>query len=318
MNEFEFINNLKERYGLTHVGDDCAVLPKDDSTDLLITSDLMVEDIDFKLDWTITELLGHKALAVSLSDIAAMGGRPIWAMLSMGIPDLIWNSDLPARFIKGWSVLAAIFDVELVGGDISRSPDNFFVDTTVGGGVPKGTGVLRSGAKPGDGIYVTGPLGGAAGGLRLLESGVRTGAAANADEEALIMKQLRPLPQIRIGDDLRTRELAHAMIDISDGLSSDLAHICSSSQVGAVINANDLPFEAELINLTGSIDAMLELVLHGGEDFELLFTADDEKISKSGIGEIFRIGEITANVGIIELIRDDERLKLSAEGFRHF
>ncbi len=317
MNEFEFINNIKERCGLTRVGDDCAVLPKDDATDLLITSDLMVEDIDFKLEWAIPELLGHKALAVSLSDIAAMGGMPNWAMLSLGIPEMLWKSDLPDRFMKAWTDLAAIFDVELVGGDISRSPDKLFFDTTVGGQVPKGNAILRSGAKPGDGIYVTGPLGGAAGGLRLLESGVRRDAA-NADHEALIMKQLRPLPQIRMGDDLRTRKLANAMIDISDGLSSDLAHICDASQVGAEINANDLPFQGELINLTGSIDAMLELVLHGGEDFELLFTADDEKISKAGISEIFRIGVVTANVGIIELIKGDERLPLSAEGYRHF
>lgn len=318
MNEFQFINNIKERYGLTRVGDDCAVLPKNESTELLITSDLLVEEIDFKLDWAIPELLGHKALAVSLSDIAAMGGMPTWAMLSLGVPEILWNSDLPNRFMKGWTDLAAIFDVELIGGDISRSPDKFFVDSIVVGEVPRGTAVLRSGARPGDSIYVTGPMGGAAGGLRLLESGVRRDGGANADQEALIMKQLRPFPKVGIGHDLRTRGLAHAMIDISDGLSSDLAHICDASQVGAVINANDLPFEGDLINLTGSIDAMLELVLNGGEDFELLFTADDDRISLAGIGEIFRIGEITANVGIIELIRGNERQTLSSDGFRHF
>lgn len=318
MNEFDFINNIKERYGLSRVGDDCAVVPKDDSSDLLITSDLLVEDIDFNLEWAIPELLGHKALAVSLSDIAAMGGMPTWAMLSLGIPEMLWKSDLPDRFMKGWTDLAAIFDVELIGGDISRSPDKLFFDTTIGGQVPKGSAILRSGGKPGEGIYVTGPLGGAAGGLRLLGSGIQKGGGANPDQEALIMKQLRPLPQLRIGDDLRTRQLAHSMIDISDGLSSDLAHLCNASHVGAVINANDLPFEGELISLTGSINAMLELVLHGGEDFELLFTGDDEKISKAGIGEIFRIGEVTANVGIIELIKGEERLKLSAKGYRHF
>ena len=318
MNEFEFINTLRKPTACHTSVMTAQSYRRTIRQYLLITSDLLVEDIDFKLDWAIPELLGHKALAVSLSDIAAMGGIPTWSMLSLGIPEMLWKSDLPERFMKGWTDLAAIFDVELIGGDISRSPDKFFVDTTVCGEVPKGGAVLRSGAKPGDGIFITGPLGGAAGGLRLLESGVRRDSAGNADQEALIMKQLRPVPQIRIGDDLRTRQLAHAMIDTSDGLSSDLAHICIASQVGADINTNDLPFEGELINITGSIDAMLQLVLHGGEDFELLFTADDEKISKAGIREIFRIGAITAGVGIVQLIKGDQRLKLSPEGFRHF
>jgi len=120
--EFEFIQNIKTKFSLTKIGDDCAILPKDDKTDLLVTADLLVEDIDFRLEWTTPELLGHKALAVSLSDIAAMGGDPRWSMLSIGIPERLWNSDFVDRFYDGWFELARKFDVDLVGGDVSRTP----------------------------------------------------------------------------------------------------------------------------------------------------------------------------------------------------
>src|SRR5436190_19848048 len=123
--EFGFINDLKSRFSLDKIGDDCAVLPKDAKTDLLVTADLLVEDVDFRLEWTTPEFLGHKALAVSLSDIAAMGGRPVWSMLSIGIPERLWWTDFVKRFYEGWAALAAKYEVELVGGDISRSTDKF-------------------------------------------------------------------------------------------------------------------------------------------------------------------------------------------------
>src|SRR5207247_10573883 len=140
--------------------------------DLLVTADMLVEEIDFRLELTRPEALGHKALAVSLSDIAAMGGRPVWSMLTIGIPERLWKTDFVKGFYEGWNSLAAKFDVELIGGDISRSPDKFVVDSIVGGETPKGSAVLRSGAKAGDGIFVSGKLGGAAGGLILLEKAV--------------------------------------------------------------------------------------------------------------------------------------------------
>src|SRR5215203_7163777 len=121
--EFEFIRNIKSKYGLQHLGDDCAVLPKDSKTDLVLTADLLVEDIDFRMDWAIPESLGHKALAVSLSDVAAMGGTPKWAMLSIGIPAAIWKGKFLDKFYTGWFKLAGEHKVELIGGDVSRSPD---------------------------------------------------------------------------------------------------------------------------------------------------------------------------------------------------
>ena len=169
--EFEFIQHIKEKYSLDRIGDDCAVLPKDDKTDMLVTSDMLVEDIDFRLEWTTPEFLGHKALAVSLSDIAAMGGDPKWAVLSIGVPERLWRQDFVDRLYKGWHELAREFGVELVGGDISRTPDKLVIDSTVFGDVPKGEAIFRSGARPADRIFVSGTLGDAAGGLKLLESG---------------------------------------------------------------------------------------------------------------------------------------------------
>ena len=318
MNEFEFIDNIKKIYGLRLVGDDCAVLPKDGETDLLITADMLVEDVDFRLDWTSAELLGHKALAVSLSDIAAMGGEPIWALLSVGVPESLWNVNFLDRFYEGWHELASVHGVTLAGGDISRTAAKLVIDSTVGGEVPAGKAVTRSGSRAGDSIYVTGPLGGAAGGLRLLESGVRRGVDDGDGQQPLLMKQLKPKPQLIIGTDIRERGVATAMIDVSDGLSSDLAHLCRASGAGAVIYANDLPFESEVMNVAGSVDAMLELVLNGGEDFELLFTAPQEKISGAFGEEVFRIGEITENVGVIELNRNGNLEILTPGGYRHF
>lgn len=318
MDEFELIKNIKNRFSLRNLGDDCAVMPKDERSDLVISTDMLIEEIDFRHEWTTPGLIGHKALAVSLSDIAAMGAEPKWAMISIGVTETLWKSKFLDEFFDGWHDLAAIFEVELVGGDTSRSPDRLVIDSIVAGEVPKGRAILRSGAKPGDGIYVSGPLGGAAAGLAILKDGGKLKDSASEEQQTLVMKQLRPLPQVRLGARLRQGQAASAMIDLSDGLSSDLAHLCAASGVGAVINANDLPFDGETMNVAGSVDGMLQFVLNGGEDFELLFTGDDEKISASGIADIFRIGDVTANVGVVELNRNGERELLPPAGYKHF
>lgn len=318
MNEFEFIKNIKKKHGLDLVGDDCAVLPQDAANDLLVTADMLIEEIDYRLEWTTPQLLGHKALAVSLSDIAAMGGDPVWAMLSVGVPEPLWDARFLEGFYEGWHELASIFEVHLVGGDVSKTTNRFVIDSIVGGSVAKGGAVMRSGAKAGDSIYVSGPLGGAAAGLKLLKDGARCTAANSDPKSVMIMKQLRPLPQLRLGKRLQENGLATAMIDLSDGLSSDITHICRASGTGARIFAEEMPFDADLLEVAGSIDAMLEMTLHGGEDFELLFTADAEKISGAGLHEVFRIGEITNNPGVIEVVRGENTELLPAKGYRHF
>ena len=313
--EFDFIHNIKTKYGLTKVGDDCAVLPKDAETDLLITADLLVEDVDFRLEWTMPELLGHKALAVSLSDIAAMGGEPESGLLSIGVPEKIWNSGFLPRLYDGWYTLAKRFGVELVGGDVSRTPDRLVIDSIVLGTVEKGSAVFRTGASPGDVIFVTGKLGGAAGGLRLLESG--RADASGAESNGLLRRQLKPEPKVLLGRLLREDGLASSMIDISDGLSSDLRHICEASLVGARIDASCIPIEVDLADNFDHRTA-LKLSLNGGEDFELLFTVPREKLSLLRNGEFSEIGVVTENAGNIELFLDGKLIELPAGGYRHF
>ncbi|MBK9152908.1 MAG: thiamine-phosphate kinase [Chloracidobacterium sp.] len=316
VSEFDFIKNIKAKYGLRGIGDDCAVLPKNADSDSVITADLLVEDVDFRLDWTSPELLGSRVLAVSLSDIAAMGAESIWAMLSLAVTDSVWNSDFLEKFYEGWFTLARRHNVELVGGDVSRTAGKIVFDSIVGGDVPRGKAVLRSGAQIGDSIFVTGPLGGAAGGLMMLESGIKYGTADPA-RQALITKQLRPVPRIEIGRQLREAGLANSMIDLSDGLSSDLRHICNASHVGARLYANDIPICPVLTKIGVANDQALSLALNGGEDFELLFTSKDAGISLPGQPDIYRIGEITANEGVIEVIGGEFEV-LQPGGYRHF
>mgnify|MGYP000126710000 CR=1 FL=1 len=275
--EFDFIENLRNNFNFSAIGDDCAVLPKSSTHDLLISADMLVEDIDFRLEWAPPKCIGHKALAVSLSDIAAMGGRPTHSLLSIGIPEKLWKTDFVDEFYEGYTKLAKQFDVELVGGDISKTPDKVVVDSVVLGEVPKSKAILRSGAKPSDLIYVTGELGGAHAGLNLLESGEFFGNLEDASKDSLISKQLSPLPLA--GEAFL--EIATSMIDISDGLSGDLANICRASKVGAKIDANKLPFNENLSSFYSQKSEQIDIALNGGEDFELLFTVNPKNISQN-------------------------------------
>ncbi len=324
--EFDFIKNIKDKYGLGRIGDDCAILPKNDETDLLISSDMLVEDIDFRLDWTTPESLGHKALTVSLSDIAAMGGTPTFALLSIAIPEHLWPTDFLDRFYAGYHSHAKRSRVELVGGDVSRSPETLVIDSIVLGEVPKGGAILRSGAKRGDAIIVTFRLGGAGGGLRLLEQGERHSADLDSWKSILLDSQLRPWPQLGTGPFLQRLGFVNSMIDISDGLSSDLMHICQASGVGARINADKIPINLNLPSLTSDPNDQLDLAVNAGEDYQLLFTVPDDKVdelSSDMIGDdshglFTAIGRITPNVGVIELVRDNVSEILEPKGYRHF
>lgn len=307
--EFDFINQIKNQFSLDKIGDDCAVLPKNETHDMLITSDLLIEDIDFRRNWMIPEYLGHKSLAVSLSDIAAMGGKPLYSMLSIGIPGDIWKTDFVDEFYRGYLSLANTFGIELIGGDVSKTPDKIVVDSTVIGEVKRGQAVLRSNTKIGDLIFVTGELGGASAGLKVLEN-----YDLNFDE--LKFRQLKPFPRINEGQKLV--DLINSMIDISDGLSSDLGHICEASKVGAKIYSNKIPLDNNLKNYTNKFYEQLNLALNGGEDFELLFTINPKKKSINIFDQFFCIGEATANVGIIELIDEDKITILEPKGYLHF
>ena len=319
--EFDFISRIRAASVSSKIGDDCAVLPKDARTDFVITTDLLVEDIDFRMTWTKPEFLGHKALAVSLSDVAAMGATPVWAMLSIGVPKKIWKTDFVEKFYDGWFALAKKFNVEMVGGDISKTPDKIVFDSIVAGEIKKGKAVLRSGARAGDLIFLTGEVGGAAAGLRLLEKGERF---EKSKYKNLLLRQLKPNPQTEIGQMLGAKNLATSMIDLSDGLAADLNHICRESGTGARIFSDKIPDQSKLekFQFVFSLSEIIEFSLHGGEDFELLFTVDPKKkfqVEKALKNhDISNIGIITSNTGMIELITKENSEILKPEGFRHF
>src|SRR6185436_1430473 len=310
--EFDFIASLRKRVIssahkseslIAGIGDDAAVFRNNAGKETVITADLMVEDIDFRRTTTPPYLLGHKALAVSLSDIAAMGARPLWSMVSIGVPEDVWETDFVERLYDGWLDLANRYGVQLIGGDTSRAHEHIVIDSIVSGECAAGMAVMRSGARAGDHVFVTGSLGAAAAGLRLIERGAHLAEQNLADDDSqkldhILLRQLRPEPRVGWGIVLGEERLATSMIDLSDGLSSDLNRLCTASSVGAFIDSSLLPVDDRVTELCGrrALDP-LQLALHGGEDFELLFTVkpgDVARLPKRVDGvEIKRIGEIT-------------------------
>jgi thiamine-monophosphate kinase len=339
MNEFDFINKIRglaqtqgTSSGLVRgIGDDAAVFKSFTGSDVVVSTDLLVEGIDFRRDTTRPELLGHKALAVSLSDIAAMGARPRWAMLSIGLPDEVWRTGFADSLYAGFFELAARYGVTLIGGDVSRAPQNIVIDSIAIGECLADREVFRSGAKPSDQIFVTGFLGDAAAGLRLIEHGVRlsigtTNGDASKDVrpiDHLLLRQLQPEPRVGWGLLLGEKRLATAMIDLSDGLSSDLNHICAESNVGALIQASTIPIDPLVTELTGrrALDPLM-LALHGGEDFELLFTVAPENVASlpkrvDGIS-VTRIGEIKEASAGVQIAEGSKVWNLEPGGWEHF
>jgi len=296
---------------VTGIGDDCAVLRVPPGHDLLVTTDFTIENVHFRRDWHPPELVGRRCLTRGLSDIAAMGGAPRAAFLSLAV-----SSDVPQRwvdrFLKGLLDLAKEFKLPLAGGDTTQSPAGIQADIVVVGSVPKGKAVLRSGAKPGERIYVTGELGGAAAVLARLVESKPVGAG--------YAQHLRPQARVAVGQSLRRRGLASAMIDLSDGLSTDLEHICQESHVGAEIEAEAIPRaqvrrgKREL----GEECVALELALHGGDDYELLFTSAAKVPAEIAGVRVTRIGRTIRAEGMRLIGADGKRQPLRAAGWEHF
>ena len=332
--EFDFIDSLRRRVASTGqslvagIGDDAAVLRNSAGKETVISADLLVEDIDFRRTTTPPYLLGHKALAVSLSDIAAMGSRPLWSIVSIGVPEDIWETDFVDRLYDGLLDLANRYGVQLVGGDTSRTNERVVIDSIVAGECSAGFAVMRSGARPGDQIFVTGSLGAAAAGLRLIERGAHLAEQNLADEDSqkldhILLRQLRPEPRVGWGIIIGEERLATSMIDLSDGLSSDLNRICAASNAGALIDASLLPVDDRVTELCGrrALDP-LQLALHGGEDFELLFTVKPEQVARlprrvDGV-EITSIGQITAASEGIKISEGTRTWDLKPAGWKHF
>ncbi|HWW22813.1 MAG TPA: thiamine-phosphate kinase [Edaphobacter sp.] len=306
------------------IGDDCAILNPPPDSEVLVTTDFTLEDRHFRRNRHPPESVGHRCLARGLSDLAAMGATPIAAFLSLALPaDMlsiksgqIWTSS----FFAGIRALADLHDVPLAGGDTSQSPANLILaDIILVGTAPKNKALRRSGASPGDLLYVTGQLGGAAVELEnLLKRRRRISKLAAIDNHP----HLYPEPRVETGEALLRRNLATACLDISDGLSTDLAHLCRASAVQAEIEQSAIPIHP-LAQKQGPA-AALNSALHGGEDYELLFTAPPSTRMPASIAgvPITRIGTIKprrSRHSLITLITPDGvRTALEPAGWEHF
>jgi thiamine-monophosphate kinase len=306
------------------IGDDCALLHIRANEELAVTTDLSIAGRHFRLDWHSPEAIGHRILARGLSDLAAMGARPVAAFLSLGLPQEFAGKWL-TRFFDGFFALAQQYRTPLAGGDLAESP-TVAADIVLTGTVRHGKALLRSGAKPGDLIYVTGKLGGAAAGLAGLGklAGKQRGNGAKTSTRrtphipvglrGLLAPHLRPQPRIAQGLWLARRSVATAAIDLSDGLSTDLAHLCEDSGVAAEVIAAALPIHTA---------ATQHQALHGGEDYELLFTASHlTRVPRSIAGiPVTRIGKVAPKRAAkpqVALVNGGGSQPLEPRGWEHF
>jgi thiamine-monophosphate kinase len=295
------------------IGDDCAILRVSGDHETLVTTDFSLEGIHFRREWQSPECIGHRCLVRGLSDIAAMGGRPIAGFLSLALP-ADCSQKWVDRFFAGLLKLARRYGVELAGGDTAKSPAGVLADIMVVGSVERGRALLRSGASEGDQIYVTGYLGESAAALRLLS------------QEKIKRRDVFPEPRIAVGEWLRKKDIASAAIDISDGFSTDLAHICEESRVGAIIQSEAIPIHpaaqriAQVKRRSPSVGGIaLDLALHGGEDYELLFTAPRKKRIPAHIGGVTmtRIGEVVRGRKV-KVVQQGKEVELKPRGWEHF
>jgi thiamine-monophosphate kinase len=302
---------------ITGIGDDAAVTAFTPGMQLLTSTDMLLEDVHFRRSWHDPYRLGRKSLAVSVSDIAAMGGVPRWSLLSLAIP-----SDLPLDFIdefmRGFQEMAAEFSVSLIGGDTCSSRSGLTISVTIMGEQYPDKIVRRNGAKPDDDIWVTGTLGDAALGLKLLENG------ESASSEFLT-RILDPAPRVAAALALVEAGVVTAMIDVSDGVLADYGHIAEQSGFGGLIRIADIPLSNYFQNYAAALPATpYQLALSGGEDYELCFTSrqtDREKIvacmKKCGIA-VTRIGIVTSFPEVTAFNTDGSLHCAKAEGFNHF
>ena len=347
--ELAWIERIRQRAAITArgagalrlgIGDDCAILAPPRGHEIVVTTDMSLEGRHFRRDWHPARSVGHRALARGLSDLAAMGARPLAAFLSLAIPraaEAAWIEG----FLDGLLALAAATKTPLAGGDTAEAAcHDITIDIVLLGATPTGRALRRAGAQPGDRIFVTGALGGSAAELTTLStppekpgapsvrkadgsirrvphsSAKRTGGVQNSGHP-----HLYPQPRLAAGQSILRRRLASACIDLSDGLSTDLAHLCTASNVAAEIEAAHLPLH--LLTRTQTPEAALHSALHGGEDYELLFTAPPSAsvpraiagVPLTCIGEIRRAGR---NRPLMTLISPDgTRIPFEPGGWEH-
>jgi thiamine-monophosphate kinase len=319
LSEFELIDRFfrrPSRHAILGVGDDAALLAPTPGCELVVSVDMLIEGTHFLPD-VDPEALGHKTLAVNLSDIAAMGARPRWALLACAL--LETEPDWLEAFARGFFALAEAYGVELIGGDTTRGQLSLCV--TILGEAPAGQALRRSGAHVGDAIYVSGRLGDAALAVAHHAGRVLLTPAEHAYCEHALS---RPTPRIALGE--RLRGLATAAIDVSDGLTGDLGHILESSNVGASVDLASLPRSAAIDSRLGGAERALALdcLLAGGDDYELCFTAPESAAARLhalsvALGlALTRIGRIEADPGLVVRDQKGEPLRSVPRGFDHF
>jgi thiamine-monophosphate kinase len=367
MGELELIERIRSQWGATGrtaagaagrgshglalgIGDDCAILRPPRGHEILVTTDFTLEGRHFRRDLHPAESVGHRTLARGLSDLAAMGARPLAAFLSLALPGEMLSTRAGRlwveRFFTGLRALADQHQVPLAGGDTSESPsDLVLADIVLIGSAPAGRALRRSTGRAGDALYVTGELGGAAAELAAIEQRAtkrqmgapsiprswRNGwesSSKSAPNQLTAHPQLFPQPRLAVGQALLRRRLATAAIDLSDGLSTDLAHLCRESGVGAQILSTALPIhslamqarDSQACDAADALGRALQLALHGGEDYELLFSAPASvRIPRSVAGvRVTRIGTLT-RVKVISLLDSSgRRSPLTPGGWEHF
>lgn len=307
---------------LKGIGDDCAVFRLHKEKLGLMTTDTLVETVHFDLSWHPPELLGRKAASVNLSDIAAMGGAPRFCLLSVALPDTIKTAWIDL-FFDGFLDALQEHNVILVGGDTVKSAQGVVLSVTVYGEVRDDRILYRAGAKPDDLVWVSGSLGEAAAGLALCRKHVPV--LPGSLYQQAVKAHLDPKPQVELGMVLSASGLVHAMMDISDGLATDLAHMCTESGVGAEIIANDLPISKPVLDAADRLQqSPRDWALKGGEDYQLLFTSSQEdsealrKIVHEKTGQdIFCVGRIVSGSGVT-LLEEGERREIGYQGYDHF
>lgn len=310
------------------IGDDAAVL--DFSGRVIVTTDTLIEGIDFFADAPL-ELVGRKAMSANLSDLAAMGSRPCAFLLTLGAP--AERLDAIDALLAGLASMASEYHVSLVGGDLTAAP-SLMISITMLGKPSVTEPLLRSAAVPGDIVYVSRPLGGAAAGLELYRRGWRLDATAGAKAPgeqpvafelrelvgALLRQHLAPLPETELGNALGAIGRIHACIDISDGFSTDLHRLCRASDVGAVVEWERIPIFPDLASYARALAVQIEdVTLHGGEEYALLFTSSLREYELSHLlgRSVYAVGRITKDRGVI-LERGDHMVPLGNHGYDHF
>lgn len=313
LGEFALIDCIRNQYKVPEeflgIGDDCAVIPQRDGLETLLTTDMLMEGVHFLLDDVNPYSLGWKSAAVNISDIAGMGGKPVASFLSFALPKKLSDTFLK-EFLRGYKDLSDRFDCPLLGGDTTSSLDRLCISVSVLGNCPSGLSRKRSAAQEGDIICVSGFLGDSAAGLQVILKGLERGEL----ESELVRRHYRPVPRVGEGIALSMLPGVHAMMDISDGIGSDLRHILDESHKAAEVDIASLPLSEQLKEACHKYGwDPVKLALNGGEDYELLFTVSPEAFAEALPVPSYPIGRIVSGEGIRWIGRNEDFM-----GFRHF